>query len=382
MGKPSKKLTETTASSSESPPMQDTTSSNNILSTDDASGPELPQDKLDLILLEIKNTRAALKTQIGFLTTGLTLLRADHTKVTDTVKEHGKTLQEIQPRFADTSTLVHQLRQQITDLTDRTEDAEGRNRRNNIRVIGLPERSEGTKAAEFMEDWFKTVVAPHGLSPFFCIERAHRVPTGPPRPGASPRPLIVRILNYRDRDFLLQRARELGLIQFENHKISLYPDYTASVQKQRSAYQAVKRKLQTAHLKYALLFPARLKIIHDQKSYYFQNPAEAEEWIDVMGIGDVQDSQEVPPSRGSRMGKRTDGRKSQRIIAGTGGVGPTRSQQQKAKETALIVAATFREDSQKIQTGSDEDSVHSDSDHSITLLPSITPQTSDTLIDS
>lgn len=185
------------------------------------SGPlESLPDKLDLILKEIRESRAALEQQIGTLTTGLTLLRADHGKLAATVKEHDRITKDADPRITKNTTTIQCLKQQITGLLDRVLDAEGRNRRNNIRVIGLPERSEGTKAADFMENWFREQAASEGLSPYFCIERTHRIPTGPPKPGTSPQPLIVKILKYRDRDFLLQKAREKAQIQYENHCIS------------------------------------------------------------------------------------------------------------------------------------------------------------------
>lgn len=56
----------------------------------------------------------------------------------------------------------------------------------------------------------------------------------------------------------------------------LYPDYILMVQWQRSSFQAVKKKLQQAQLKYALLYPARLKIIYNKKTHFFDSPSDAE----------------------------------------------------------------------------------------------------------
>lgn len=252
-------------------------------------------EKLDLILKEIRESRSALELQIVTLTTGLTLLGSDHGKLADTVKEHDRTLKDLDPQLAANTTTLQHLQQQVTGLQGRVEDAEGRNRCNNIRVIGLPERSEGGKAADFIAAWFKEYLAQDGFSPYFCVERAQGIPTGAPKPGVPPRPLIVKILNYRDRDVLLQKAMEKTLIQYENHRISLYPDYTMMVQRQRSS---VKKKLQAAQLKYALLFPARLKVIHDKKTHFFDSPNEAEEWLEVMEIDSSQSSQSDLPSQG------------------------------------------------------------------------------------
>lgn len=144
----------------------------------------------------------------------------------------------------------------------------------------------------------------------------------------------------------------------------------------------MKRKLQKAQLKYALLFPARLKIIHYKKSHFFESPADAEEWLEVMGLGSTQDSQMVPPSQGPKARRQPSYRRSQQTTKGPSSMGPSQSQQQQAKETALLIAESFREDSNKIFTESEEDTAHSDSEQSITLFPSITPQTAELLIDS
>lgn len=45
--------------------------------------------------------------------------------------------------------------------------------------MGLPEGTEGTDMVSYLENWFKSVVAPEGLSTFYTLERAHRVPARP-----------------------------------------------------------------------------------------------------------------------------------------------------------------------------------------------------------
>ncbi|KAJ1107062.1 hypothetical protein NDU88_004459 [Pleurodeles waltl] len=88
------------------------------------------------------------------------------------------------------------------------------------------------------------------------------VPNGALRP--FPRPIVEKILNYRDRDQLLRAARE-------QTQVSQFPDYTLGVQRQHSSFMEVKNLHRTAGPTYALIIPAKLKVIHEQH-YHFINP--------------------------------------------------------------------------------------------------------------
>lgn len=50
---------------------------------------------------------------------------------------------------------------------------------------------------------------------------------------------------------------------------------SADVQRQRISFAAVKARLRTEGLPYAILFPAELRIIHDGKAHFYTNPKEA-----------------------------------------------------------------------------------------------------------
>ncbi|KAJ1082718.1 hypothetical protein NDU88_002883 [Pleurodeles waltl] len=56
--------------------------------------------------------------------------------------------------------------------------------------------------------------------------------------------------------------------------ISAYPDYTMEVQRKRGSYLKVKQRLHDLQVKYALLFPVKLKIMDLEKTHIFQSPEE------------------------------------------------------------------------------------------------------------
>ena len=63
--------------------------------------------------------------------------------------------------------------------------------------------------------------------------------------GAPPRPKETRLLDFRNRDNLLQLERRNGTYDVEVNKVSLFPDYTLMVQQQSMAFSVVKWHLQT-----------------------------------------------------------------------------------------------------------------------------------------
>ncbi|KAJ1119434.1 hypothetical protein NDU88_007620 [Pleurodeles waltl] len=74
-------------------------------------------------------------------------------------------------------------------------------------------------------------VLSNNASPSFTVECAHRIPSRAPSPGPPARPLIARLLNFRDRDQILQGFRSQGPRQLDNNVIMAYPKYTMEVQR-------------------------------------------------------------------------------------------------------------------------------------------------------
>lgn len=85
----------------------------------------------------------------------------------------------------------------------------------------------------FIEHWLLNTI-----SPMFSVEWAHRVPVRPLLLDAPPHPFSFKMLNYKDRDVILSKARTLGTaLVLDNSKISLFTDFSApeaEVQKQRA----------------------------------------------------------------------------------------------------------------------------------------------------
>lgn len=71
----------------------------------------------------------------------------------------------------------------VKSLTDKVEDGENRQRRNNIWVVGLP---EGPQPAVFAKQFSKKLLEMSDMPLTYVVERAHRVPMDNYPSGASP----------------------------------------------------------------------------------------------------------------------------------------------------------------------------------------------------
>lgn len=78
----------------------------------------------------------------------------------------------------------------------------------------------------------------------------------------------------------MRLMRDKDNIPVGNGQVAVFPDFSNEVQKRRSQFQDVKRRLRVLHLKYAMLFPIRLREEEDGRVQFFEDPAAAVNWLD------------------------------------------------------------------------------------------------------
>lgn len=114
----------------------------------------------------------------------------------------------------------------------------------------------------------------------YVVEGAHRVPTGRRPPGAYPRPFLVRFLTCRDRDMILAKSRRIQDLKNENVRLMLFPDFSAATQQRRRSFNDIRRRLREKEVQYSMLYPSNLRVQYEGTVKFFENPAEACEWMD------------------------------------------------------------------------------------------------------
>lgn len=224
---------------------------------------------------------STLTTKIEEVKVEISLLKQDVQAIRERTGALEERVSGLEDRVAPVHSDITHIKKQLKIVTDRMEDMENRQRRSNIRVVGLPERSEGQNPETFAEQWLKELLGEETFSPQFVAERAHRVPTRPLPPGAPPRPFLIKLLNYRDRDAALRAARKKGDLQYQGSRVSLYPDYSAALQKQRSSFLGIKRRLRDKGISYNMVFPAKLRVVDGDRIQIFDRPEGAIHWLET-----------------------------------------------------------------------------------------------------
>lgn len=232
------------------------------------------------ILEAIAASKSELMGRIDLLASECNLIRHDLDKIRGRLTTAEDRISEVEDTSHTQGSQLAELKGMVDALQRRADDAEDRQRRNNVRVVGLPEGAEGTVTTTFAEQFFKSLLTLGDLPPTYIVERAHRVPTGARPSGAPPRPFLVRFLNYRDRDMILAEARKHQDLKFENARIMLFPDFSAETQRRRRSFTDVKRRLREKELKYSMLYPSRLRVQHKGAVRFFETPQDASDWLD------------------------------------------------------------------------------------------------------
>uniref|UniRef100_A0A3P8RQC3 L1 transposable element RRM domain-containing protein n=1 Tax=Amphiprion percula TaxID=161767 RepID=A0A3P8RQC3_AMPPE len=165
------------------------------------------------------------------------------------LEKQNANIDEAQTRIADLEaacigmkdTLLSTIKQNM-EMRNKLVDLEGRGRRNNLRIYGVPEGKEGKSVQDFVSELLKThIKLPEGVQ--LQIQRAHRALISKPAATATPRSIIVNFLQFQVKEKVLRMAwqtkieldEKIKLREVENqHKKTLNPDLLPKLKEIRS----------------------------------------------------------------------------------------------------------------------------------------------------
>lgn len=199
----------------------------------------------------------------------------------ETTASHGNSIKEMEKSATYHSDEVTELRQQVTQLkselgklTEKCEDLEGRSRRHNIRITGIPEGAEGSKPRDFIAGLLQDLLS---LDEKPLIDRAHRTLRKRPGPNEPPRPFVLRLHYYHVLEDIIRRATAAKQLSHDGKRIQIFPDYPPTVAKRRALFNRTRELLRAVPgLRYGLLYPARLLVTYEGKQTSFTDPEKAQ----------------------------------------------------------------------------------------------------------
>ncbi len=153
-------------------------------------------------------------------------LREEFEAIVTKTKQTRDRVDSVQAAAREDKRTVTNLKDQLERLTEKMTDMEDRSRRNNVRLVGLPEGMEGPDAASFLRaNLSKWIPSLRGRD--IEIDRAHRVYDGG-RGSDRPRTLIFRVLRWHDRSDILKGARQAYPVKCAQNNVTLlfFPDFS------------------------------------------------------------------------------------------------------------------------------------------------------------
>lgn len=244
-------------------------------SSDHGDGPEevVPTSS---ILEAIRQMETSLNVRFDKLDTTLTEVKNAVASNTSRITELEERLGESDGRLADLEKGYEEMRTQNILLKTKVIDLESRSRRQNIKIIGLPEKIEKGSPSTFVSDFLLKLLGAEQFPRGIKVDRAHRSGA----PGNRPRVMIAKIHHDSMKEKIIRMARNEGPLTFEGQRISIFPDLTAEVMKDRRDFDPVRLKLKEANVRHGFLFPARLIFTHADQTKIFVSPKEAAAYVD------------------------------------------------------------------------------------------------------
>ena len=196
------------------------------------------------------------------------------------VGEAEKRISDVEDTTIASEARIASLEKQVRDMFEHIDDLDNRGRRCNVRVVGIPEGSEGTNPVEFLETWIPEHLQMTVKDGRLKLDRAHRSLAPKPSQNQRPRPFILKFHNFQDKQRVMDAARRLGSrgqddATARKPKVSFFNDYSAEVVRRRKAFDDTKTRLRKINVIYALLYPATLRVTVDGKQKRFDSPKDA-----------------------------------------------------------------------------------------------------------
>lgn len=150
------------------------------------------------------------------------------------------------------------------------DDIENRNRRNNIRVRGIPEIILHKDLDLTLQKIFASLM---DSSPSNSIEldRAHRALGPRPSENDRPRDVICRVHYFKQKDQIMSAARSKGPVSLDGYQVNLLPDLSRRTLQLRRALKPLLEALKAQNVLYRWGYPFALFAHKGDKSATFRS---------------------------------------------------------------------------------------------------------------
>lgn len=161
-------------------------------------------------------------------------------------------------------------------LRQKVDQLENHSRKLNIRILGLPEGIKAGNPTAFTVKLLYELFGEETIGPPPLISIAHR--TGSVK--NVPRCMIAKLYSFEVKRKIIRLAAASRSLTHNGRKISMYPDLSAEILKQRATFNQVRLELWKRNLRFGFIHPATLIQTFRDTTHKFSTAKDAQEFVD------------------------------------------------------------------------------------------------------
>ncbi|KAJ1121639.1 hypothetical protein NDU88_000159 [Pleurodeles waltl] len=183
-------------------------------------------------------------------------------------------------KIPDNSQDIGYLQQKVIELEDRS-------RRNNLRIIGLPEQIEKNNILDFLTTFLPTLTKITFSQPL-DFQRAHRVRSRGITSSTRPRHVLACCLHHQQARQIILAAKKHGPYEYDSSRIIITADFSAPTNFKRKQFLNVRTRLKKREIKYGLLEPATMIVTFQGKTKEYFDPHDLESFLNDLDDKDTE----------------------------------------------------------------------------------------------
>uniref|UniRef100_H3B9G5 L1 transposable element RRM domain-containing protein n=1 Tax=Latimeria chalumnae TaxID=7897 RepID=H3B9G5_LATCH len=206
------------------------------------------------VLKEIGELKSNLQRPIASRAKDMSAIKQDIVDMKQDIKEIRSRLSEAEHRISEVEDALTTTLLKAKDMMwKKLIDLEGQSR-SNLRIFGIKEGIEQGKRdmVPLIQEMIKEIM-PAGDTQRMELKRAH---IHKPAAGQRPRVVIVRFLHFREKEEVLNFARNIKKVQWRDMDIEIYPDLPREVVEERRRFADVRRICREKNYRISFRYPA------------------------------------------------------------------------------------------------------------------------------
>lgn len=166
------------------------------------------------------------------------------------------------------------------------DDLENRNRRNNIKLRGIPESTSSADLRSTVTGIFNTILDRPPDSALE-IDRVHRVGTGGDN-SDYPRDVLCRVHLYRTKDEIMRKARRRDAISFDGAEVIILSDLSRRTLLMRKVMKPLLDLIRSVDATYTWGYPLQLRAHKGEDSFLLSHPSQLTDLFEFLGTQAIE----------------------------------------------------------------------------------------------